>query len=198
MEDEYTENQSEMDQDQEKEQGISHEPYLNEGESRYEYPCETHTYNAHNIEHTVDVLTEQLQSKIEEKLSSGRITEDKIIRLESSSANGTEEMASNANEQVELETLFENSHSESPKNIAFTGASSWQDSGFKEFKDYLYYHCHIRNSEIPHTNNLVNSSGDFDRYTITQLETWVRKLYSENKISSYDEEQLFKYLNRMK
>ena len=144
--------------DQEQEQGFSQETHLDEGDSRYEFPCDTHTYNSHNTEHTVDVLTEQLHSKIEEKLSSGRIAEDKSHQIESPSANETEMTALNANEQVELETLFENSHSESSKNVAFTGASSWQDSGLKEFKDYLYYHCHIRNSEIPHTNNLVNSS----------------------------------------
>lgn len=197
MEDDYTDNTSELDQDQEQEQSSFQETHLNVGENGYEFPCNTNTCNAPNTEHIVNDLTEQLQSKIEEKLSSGKTAEDENSPIGSSS-HDTKETASNGNEQVELETLFENSHSESSKNITFTGASSWQDSGFKEFKDYLYYHCHIRNSEIPHTNNLINSSGDYDYYAISQIETWVRKLYAENKISSYDEEQLFKYLNRMK
>lgn len=196
MENEYIENASEMDQDQE--QGHSHETPLNGSENDYEVSDDTHCYIAPHTEHTVNALTEQLQSKIEEKLSSGRNAEDKHIQIDTTSTHYSKEAALNNNEQVELETLFENTHQDSDKNITFTGASSWQDSGFKEFKDYLNYHCHISNYEIPHTHSLVNSSGDYDYYTISQLETWVRKLHAENKISSYDEEQLFKYLNRMK
>ena len=82
--------------------------------------------------------------------------------------------------------------------ISFGSATSWQDSGFQEFKSYLKYHCHIYSSEIPYTSGLINSSGDYDHSTISRLETWVRKMHAEGKISSYDEDQLFKYLNRMK
>lgn len=87
---------------------------------------------------------------------------------------------------------------QSEGNISFGSASSWQDSGFQEFKNYLYYHCHINSSEIPHTHDLINYNGDYDHATISKLETWVRKLHASNKISNYDEDQLFKYLNRMK
>lgn len=83
-------------------------------------------------------------------------------------------------------------------SVSFGSATPWQDSGFQEFKSYLKYHCHIYSSEIPYTSGLINSSGDYDHSTISKLETWVRKLHASDRISNYDEEQLFKYLNRMK
>lgn len=82
--------------------------------------------------------------------------------------------------------------------ISFGRVTSWQDSGFQEFKNYLNYHCHISSSEIPYTHDLIDNNGDYDLSAISKIETWVRKLYASDKISNYDEDQLFKYLNRMK
>lgn len=82
--------------------------------------------------------------------------------------------------------------------ISFGSATAWQDSGFQEFKNYLKYHCHINSSEIPYTHDLINYKGDYEHSAISKLETWVRKLHASDKISNYDEDQLFKYLNRMK
>ena len=104
-------------------------------------------------------------------------------------------MDSEEDSSIELDTLFEDKNNSHP---TFTGASPSQDQAFQDLKSYLNYHCNIRSYDIPHTHDLVNSSGDYDRYYISKLETWVRKMHAEGKISSYDEDQLFKYLNRMK
>lgn len=116
-----------------------------------------------------------------------------------SSLNSSLSVYSNTNSEeespIELETLFDNKNNGHP---TFTGASPSQDQAFQDFKSYLNYHCNIRSYDIPHTHDLVNSSGDYDRYYISKLETWVRKMHAEGKISSYDEDELFKFLRRMK
>lgn len=83
-------------------------------------------------------------------------------------------------------------------NPSFGRASESQDRAFQGFKNYLNYHCDIAGYKIPYKEDLINYAGDYDRGVISKLETWVRGLYAKNKISSYDQNELFKYLNLMK
>lgn len=140
----------------------------------------------------IDIITERLKEMNDMKSS---------LKDESGSSSLTSSQADYSKtdpeeeSSIELETLFDDKNNSHP---TFTGASPSQDQAFQDLKSYLNYHCNIRSYDIPHTHDLVNSSGDYDRYYISKLETWVRKMHAEGKISSYDEDQLFKYLNRMK
>lgn len=141
----------------------------------------------------IDIISERLKemndmksSSLNKGFDSSSLTSSQIDYIKT---NPEEESS------IELETLFDDKNNSHP---TFTGASPSQDQAFQDLKSYLNYHCNIRSYDIPHTHDLVNSSGDYDRYYISKLETWVRKMHAEGKISSYDEDQLFKYLNRMK
>ncbi len=82
--------------------------------------------------------------------------------------------------------------------ISFGSATSYQDSCYTGFKDWLEYHCNIHNYEIPYREELVTSNGDYNRSVISKLENWVRDLYANDKISSYDRDELFRKLSGMK
>ena len=82
--------------------------------------------------------------------------------------------------------------------ISFGSATSYQDSCYTDFKDWLEYHCHIHNYEIPYKGELVTSDGDYSRSVISKLETWVRDLYDNDRITSFDRDQLFNKLSGMK
>ena len=83
-------------------------------------------------------------------------------------------------------------------SISFGNATPYQDSCLKDFKDWLEYHCHIHNYEIPYRGELVTSNGDYNPSVISKLENWVRDLYANDKISSYDRDKLYQYLKGMK
>lgn len=82
--------------------------------------------------------------------------------------------------------------------ISFGSATPYQDSCYTGFKDWLEYHCNIYNYEIPYREELVTSNGDYNRSVISKLENWVRDLYANDKISSYDRDELFRKLSGMK
>lgn len=141
----------------------------------------------------IDIITEKLKEKNDTK-SASLINYSGKSSLTSSQVDHSD-MNSEEVSSIELETIFDDKSNSHP---TFTGASASQDQAFQDFKSYLNYHCNIRSYDIPHTHDLVNSSGDYDRYYISKLETWVRKMHAEGEISSYDEDELFKYLRRMK
>ena len=141
----------------------------------------------------IDIITERLKEMNGMKSSS--LNDESDSSSLTSSQTDYSKMDPDEESSIELDTLFDDKNNSHP---TFTGASPSQDQAFQDLKSYLNYHCNIRSYDIPHTHDLVNSSGDYDRYYISKLETWVRKMHAEGKISSYDEDQLFKYLNRMK
>lgn len=147
-----------------------------------------------NQSNELELITERLKEKNEMKSTS--LNDDDLGKSNSTSSQADySDTNSEEDSPIELETLFDDKNSGHP---TFMGASPSQDQAFQDFKSYLNYHCNIRSYDIPHTHDLVNSSGDYDRYYISKLETWVRKMHAEGKFSSHDEDELFKYLRRMK
>ena len=140
-----------------------------------------------------DSITERLKEINDAKSAS--LSGDAGLSTQSSSIEDNSSVESEEDSSIELETLFDKADKSHP---SFVGASASQDQAFQDFKSYLNYHCNIQRYDIPYTHDLVNSSGDYDQYYISKLETWVRQKHAEGKISSYDEDELFKYLRRMK
>ncbi len=186
MEEDYKYYEDQIEHDEEEENSLLFNNEESEGNTYSNEPSNSN-------QEVLDLITERLKEKNDMKSTSISVDSNQSSSL--SPQKNSINMDLEKDSSVDLNTLFEDNDKSAP---SFTGASASQDQAFQDFKSYLNYHCYIRSYDIPYTHDLVNSSGDYDHYYISKLETWVRKMHAEGKISSYDEDELFKFLRRMK